>query len=459
MSKQAGPEASASPRSHRSPGLKIALPADPLRCCAFCETPRQNRTRDWARIVDATGEHRGWTCPECPTYGEPIRKVVTRKGLVRWRWGVSVTPEGSAKPVQASGTANTLAEAREASQAARDRIRAEGQWSRPAALSVAVLAERWAAVQQKRVKAGQIRQITASGYVSALDAPLFHLGHRPADQVKIGEIRDLVDTLATVGGKTGRPLSSTSIAYSLMALRKAYEWGIEQEWIEANPVAGVRAPKRTTEPKRTIWTTAELLAFRSTIDTVYGSGSVFDAEPWIRAGMRLTLCGLRRSEVLGLDWSAVDLAAGTVSVVASRVKTGIKTETALGGPKTDRSKRVVAVEDLHAGTTAALRQLWFAQGRPKSGLVVRDSTGRPVNPDLYSRRFRAISTEAGVPDLGSIHRIRHTLASWGRDAGISERAMASLLGHDVVTHNSFYVTVDDDAAAVGARALGEVLAR
>ncbi|MFC5177961.1 hypothetical protein [Nocardioides taihuensis] len=50
---------------------------------------------------------------------------------------------------------------------------------------------------------------------------------------------------------------------------------------------------------------AELSGFRKHADT-YGQGERFAAEPWLRAGMRLTLCGMRRSEVLGLDWQRVD---------------------------------------------------------------------------------------------------------------------------------------------------------
>ncbi|CCH77135.1 hypothetical protein BN12_1680001 [Nostocoides japonicum T1-X7] len=441
--------------SRRAPGLKIPLPEHPMKACAFCEEPRRNRSAGWSRVVDGSGTLRGWTCAGCPRYGEPIRRVVTTKGVVRWRWTATATPEGARKAVQATGTADTLDDARSAVAAARARILAEGQWSRPTSLTVRALCERWLLAREKDVRPGGIRRVTLEGYRSALDAPLRHIGHRPAEDVRVGEVRELVGTLATAGGKWRRPLSARSIAYSLGSLSQAYRWGIEQGWVERDPTVGVRAPKRSSEARpKVIWSTAELLAFRDVSD-----GAEEPGFPWSRAGMRLTLCGLRRSEVLGLDWRHVDLREGTVTVAASRVKTGRAKDTDLGGPKTSRSHRVVGVEEIHPGTVAALRALWLAQGRPSEGLVILDAAGMPVDPDAYSRRFRALAAEAGVPDLGSIHRIRHTLASWGRDAGISERAMASLLGHDVVTHGRFYVSTDDDAAAVGARGLGELLTR
>lgn len=174
--------------------------------------------------------------------------------------------------------------------------------------------------------------------------------------------------------------------------------------------------------------------------------------------MRLTLCGLRRSEVLGLDWQRVDLDAATVKVSEGRVKTGRCTATAQDDAKSDDSHRVVPVEAIHPGTVAALRALWLAQGRPVSGLVVRDSVGEPVDPDTYSRRFRSLSDAAGVPDLGSIHNVRHTVAVALHDAGMEPRKAASLLGHKVTTHLAFYVPNTDAGATEAAAVAGRVFA-
>jgi len=176
--------------------------------------------------------------------------------------------------------------------------------------------------------------------------------------------------------------------------------------------------------------------------------------PWLRVGMRLTLCGLRRSEVLGLEWQRVDLAAGTVRVEQGRVKTGRGRATAHGDAKSDDSHRTVPVEVFHPGTVAALRALWLAQGRPEAGLVVVDALGQPIDPDGFSRRFRALSTDAGLPDLGSIHNVRHTIATALHDNGVEPRKAASLLGHKVTTHLAFYVPTSDSGASEAAAVAG-----
>lgn len=157
-----------------------------------------------------------------------------------------------------------------------------------------------------------------------------------------------------------------------------------------------------------------------------------------------------------MDWSNVDLGNGTVRVEQGRVKTGRGRETAHYAAKSDDSHRTVPVEVIHPGTKAALRDLWVSQGQPGTGLAMVDNIGEPVDPDVYSRRFRGLSREAGVPDLGSIHNVRHTVATALHDKGVEPRKAASLLGHKVTTHLAFYVPTSDSGAAEAAEAAGRV---
>ena len=77
--------------------------------------------------------------------------------------------------------------------------------------------------------------------------------------------------------------------------------------------------------------------------------AVADEDDWA-AAWRLTLCGMRRSEVLGLDWARVDLTAGVLDVVAARVNIG-EGRTALDDVKSRASRRSVPYEAMHQGTT------------------------------------------------------------------------------------------------------------
>lgn len=81
-----------------------------------------------------------------------------------------------------------------------------------------------------------------------------------------------------------------------------FSWGVEQRWLAHNPAVGVKAPRALPRPvdeqgdRARIWTPSEYDAFRQHADATYATGTVAAArDPWVRAGMRLTTCGRRRS--------------------------------------------------------------------------------------------------------------------------------------------------------------------
>ena len=182
------------------------------------------------------------------------------------------------------------------------------------------------------------------------------------------------------------------------------------------------------------------------------------SQPWLNVGMRLTLCGMRRSEVLGLDWRNVNRKTGAVRITQTRTKDGLGSSTSLAGTKTLNGKRTVEADLIHPGTKAALIELWLRQGRPSSGLVIVDKAGTGVQPDAYSRRFKRLCDLAGVPVLRSIHNIRHTVATTLQTAGVPDHQAASLLGHDVATYRKFYLVTDDEGAAAAAAVAGQLFA-
>ena len=386
-----------------------------------------------------------------PRDGEPIRLIETSKG-VRYRVVLDVAPAGGRRR-QVTRTFDTIREARGFVTETRASL-ARGSFTAPNRMTVRALAEAWLAERQAESEAGGVREVTVNGYRSALHAVLMHVGDEPVQSLTPGDVRGLLRTLATEGGKWQRGLSHRSVVYALGTLRQVLAYGVEQDVLARNPAAGVKPPKAKAGDRRevVVWSPRELATFREHVDGL--PDEVQTADPWLRAGMRLTLCGLRRSEVLGLDWRNVDLSAGTVRVEQGRVKTGRGRATAHGDAKSDDSYRAVPVESIHPGTVAALRALWLAQGRPTSGLVIIDAIGVPIDPDTYSRRFRALSAAAGVRDLGSIHNVRHTIATALHDRGVEPRKAASLLGHKVTTHLAFYVPTTDDGASEAATVAG-----
>ncbi|RFZ63445.1 putative prophage phiRv2 integrase [Mycobacterium marinum] len=173
----------------------------------------------------------------------------------------------------------------------------------------------------------------------------------------------------------------------------------------------------------------------------------------------LTLAGLRRSEILGLRWSDVDLDAGTVSVAQGRVVVEGQ-GTVTGDPKSRRSRRALPMPSdvLDALRAFMVRQAEerLGQGRsyPDTGLVAVNEDRSPIRPETYSSEFTRHAKGAGVPTI-RLHDVRHTAATMLLDGGHTPSATAKWLGHDPAITLRVYGHVYDDAlAAVGDALLG-----
>lgn len=272
-----------------------------------------------------------------------------------------------------------------------------------------------------------------------------HLGTVQVQQLTTTDVRRLLVTLATEGGQRHKPLSHRSVVYALTSLRLVLDYAVESGLIQKSPADAVKTPKKPVEdePEQiSTWDRDQLVRFRHYLASL--STETLATEPWLDVGYRLVLAGMRRSEVLGLAWEAVDLDNGQVHVHASRVKTGRKKITERGKAKANNSVRWVPVEAIAPGTVAALRALWLLQGRPAAdSLVIRDSVGALVHPDAFSARFDKLVAAATLPHLTEIHHVRHSLARTLHEANFKPIEGASLLGHSLATHLQHYLPTGD----------------
>ena len=178
-------------------------------------------------------------------------------------------------------------------------------------------------------------------------------------------------------------------------------------------------------------------------------------EHWDRAGVRRFLAaikghrlealftlavtvGLRQGELLGLRWSDVDLATGTVSVrqALQRVR-GIMQ---VVEPKTDLSRRTI---DLPGVAVNALRAHKKAQDGPIGSMYVFTTADRGL---LYGtavyRDFLEIVEAADLPRI-RFHSLRHTAAMSALVAGVPVHVVAKMLGHSTIR-----LTLDTYAAVL-----------
>ncbi len=148
--------------------------------------------------------------------------------------------------------------------------------------------------------------------------------------------------------------------------------------------------------------------------------------------------GLRRGEALGLEWNAVDLLTGTLTVTQTvkRLKgKGLVIER-IG--KTPKSLRMLPIPSFALGVLSEHRE---RQARERTlagtawreqGLVFTSTIGTPIEPRTLGRHFHATLKTLRI-DRRRFHDLRHTNASLllAEDATLFE--VKEILGHSQIS--------------------------
>jgi integrase len=175
--------------------------------------------------------------------------------------------------------------------------------------------------------------------------------------------------------------------------------------------------------------------------------------PHAKTPARLALyTGLRRSEVLGLDWQRVDLTGARLTLI----KKGGRVHSVALIPEA-----VALLEDLEPNP-ADRRGPAFFFGNPHVGCACvscRPDTKR--GQELAGQRIRWIKRAygtarkaIGLPSL-RFHDLRHTVASWLLQRGYTLKTVQQVLGHADIGTTARYAHLEHGAVATAmADALG-----
>jgi len=151
--------------------------------------------------------------------------------------------------------------------------------------------------------------------------------------------------------------------------------------------------------------------------------------------------GLRRGEMVGLDWGDLDLERRTIRV-ARNVWSG-RVDTTKGG----RGRTVPMSEHLCQALLALPRPL-----RRDAPLLQRD--GQRVTGRAVTAAIKRAERLGGLAETGHCHVLRHTLGARLAMAGVGEKTIAEVLGHTdtKTTQRYMHLAPDHVSKAVGALA-------
>lgn len=240
----------------------------------------------------------------------------------------------------------------------------------------------------------------------------FFTGHQ-LEVLKGSDIRAYIEVRKSEGAAQGTVnreigLFSSAINYA----RNEWDWEIP------NPVMG----KRLREPEGRIrWLTKE-----EAVQLVAAAGTdprATHLPDLIRLGVNT---GMRKGEMLGLEWRRVDLKANLVHLGAEHTKAG--------------KRRSVPLND-EARSALLNRARFRAEHCPSSPWVFTNRKGERI--ESVKTSFSSACEIAGIEDL-TVHDLRHTCAAWLVSAGASLIEVRELLGHSTIRMTERYAHLAPD---------------
>ncbi|WP_329366901.1 site-specific integrase [Streptomyces sp. NBC_01483] len=255
------------------------------------------------------------------------------------------------------------------------------------------------------------------------------LGSRRLESLTTANVRQMIS-------KVTEQASAATAKEAHRVLRTALTAACRDELISRNVVQLVPAPR--VEPRELHpWSLDETVTFLEAART----------DPLYPAFVLAVALGLRRGEILGLQWRDVDLDRRTLTVRTTLNRGG--KELYLDTTK-NRRARVIPIPLM---CVAPLRWQRLRQAARRDAIgadwhesdhVFTTRSGRPIEPRNLYRSFLRIAASAGLPQV-RLHDTRHGCASLLFAAGVAPRTVMEILGHSqiAVTMN-VYTHVSDD---------------
>ncbi len=255
-------------------------------------------------------------------------------------------------------------------------------------------------------------------------------------QLKSHHIRGWVARLHAQG------LQGRSIALHLAAWRGWFKWLGQRGQISLNPADGIRAPKQGKPLPKAIsvdhaMALADAAAANAAAPPSTTSTRANHDAPWLAARDHCMVellygCGLRSSELLGLDVQAHPTAAGWIDAASGQAhvlgKGGKRRIVPVGPPALAALSHWLAMRGTHAHSD-------------EMALLVGRGGQRLGAPQLR-KRLQSLAQHSGLPTHVHPHMLRHSFASHLLQSSSDLRGVQELLGHAHISSTQIYTRLD-----------------
>ena len=209
----------------------------------------------------------------------------------------------------------------------------------------------------------------------------------------------------------GEGLSDRMVRSCHTTCRTALEKAVTEGLITINPAIGCRLPPKKAKEMQVL-TQDEIRRFLIQAQD----------EGYYELFLLELTTGMRRGEILGLQWKDVNLDTGELHIRRQVVKKGA--QTLISKPKTKSSIRTILLPPGMVEILAELKKNatcdWVFPSPVKEG--------EPRNPDSLYGRFQKILKRAQCKKV-RFHDLRHTFATMALENGMDIKTLSAMIGH------------------------------
>lgn len=252
-------------------------------------------------------------------------------------------------------------------------------------------------------------------------------------------------------------LSSNTVIHYHAIIRKALDYAFKMNMIPSNPADKVQRPK-VEQFIGSFYNENEL-------NTLFEKSK---GDPLELVIFLTAFYGLRRSEIAGLKWNAIDFEKNTITIKHTIVQVNVKGERQILGKDRTKNKTSYRTLPLVPEVTEVLKRFKQIQENNKKlckksynlkyeEYICVDSLGDIIKPDFITKHFKRLLKSNNLRVI-RFHDLRHSCASLLLARGIQLKEIQEWLGHsNFNTTANIYAHLDTKVKQKSADVLSNIL--
>lgn len=265
---------------------------------------------------------------------------------------------------------------------------------------------------------------TVKVYKPALERLEKAFGNEPIIGIKTADIAQFLNSLFKEG------FAYKTIANAKIVCSQVFNYAVNNGEIDANPCRDATIPKGAKKSRRTAATSEEEQIIRQ-----------LPPDAWLFPFFAL-YTGMRRGEILALEWTDINFFKNTISVTKSLCHDG--NAPLIKPPKTEAGNRIVPL-------LVPLKERLLKE-KNRNGYIFSDDGGEtPLTKGRFEQEYKVFRKSLGVKCTA--HQLRHSFATIAFEAGVPAKSVQEILGHRQLsttmdTYTDFRSQAIEKAAAI-----------